>query len=191
MKGIVFTEFVEMIEKEFGIEMADDLLMQSDLPSGGAYTAVGNYDHQEMLKMVALLSQKTGLPAPDLARAFGKYLFQRFTTLYARFFENVSDAFDMLARIDSYIHMEVRKLYHDAELPRVLTETAPDGTLTLTYSSARPFADVAEGLIRGCVTHFGESVEITRRVDEPTDARHAIFVLRRTLAPASVHAPRP
>ena len=182
MKGIIFTEFLEMVEQEFGVITTDAMLRTSDLASGGAYTSVGSYDHQEILRMVENLSQATGIPEADLARTFGSYLFRRFSRLYAHFFEGITDAFDMLSRIDSYIHVEVRKLYEDAELPRVLYHKFDDGTVQLIYRSTRPFANVAEGLIRGCITHYGDDIRVERLIDDDyTIANHtyAVFVLTR------------
>ena len=45
MKGVIFTEFLEMVESHFSPEMADRIITAARLPSGGAYTAVGTYDH--------------------------------------------------------------------------------------------------------------------------------------------------
>lgn len=45
MKGIVFTEFVDMVEAQFSADMVDDILDDAAPASGGAYTAVGTYDH--------------------------------------------------------------------------------------------------------------------------------------------------
>lgn len=178
MKGMVFTEFIEMVEQTFGVEVADDIITKSDLPSGGAYTAVGSYDHREMLNMVVALSAQTGVPLPDLTRAFGRYLFGRFSTLYPSFFVGVTGAFDMLERIDGYIHVEVRKLYPDAELPRISMEQSADGGARLVYRSARPFAGVAEGLIMGCIEHFGENITLQRAAGAD-DGTHAEWVLTR------------
>ena len=52
MRGFVMTEFVELAERLFGEELVDRLLDSADLPSGGAYTAVDNYDHGEIVKLV-------------------------------------------------------------------------------------------------------------------------------------------
>jgi hypothetical protein len=54
----------------------------------------------------------------------------------------------------------MQKLYPDAELPSFDCDTSQPGCLRLTYRSARPFAALAEGLIRGCVAHYGEAVDI-------------------------------
>ena len=50
MKGIVFSEFIELVEDKFGFEMADDIIEKSNLPSGGAYTLEGRCDHYELLE---------------------------------------------------------------------------------------------------------------------------------------------
>ena len=181
MKGMVFTEFLEVVEDTFGIEMTEDVITAANLASGGAYTAVGNYDHGEMLAMVDALSAASGIPNQSLARTFGAYLFKRFTTLYPQFFVDVDNAFDMLARIDGYIHVEVHKLYADAELPHILTERDAAGRMRLLYRSTRPFADLADGLIRGCIEHFGETIDMVRVKTDDTAGAQAVFVLTRTI----------
>ncbi|MEO0338393.1 MAG: heme NO-binding domain-containing protein, partial [Bacteroidota bacterium] len=78
MKGIVFTELLEMVEQEFGYETVDDLLENTDLPSGGIYTAVGTYDHAELETIVGYLSDKSGIKVHDRHYQFGYYLFGTF-----------------------------------------------------------------------------------------------------------------
>ncbi len=58
MKGIVFTEFLEMVEESFGFELADRIVVDSKLPSGAVYTAVGTYSHGEMLDLIHKLSEE-------------------------------------------------------------------------------------------------------------------------------------
>jgi hypothetical protein len=179
MKGIVFCEFVEMMETEFSAEMADKIISSTELESGGAYTSVGTYDHHEMLALVTQLSEKTGTPVPDLVRAFGRYLFGRFVELYPAFFEGVDGAFGFLDRIEEHVHVEVRKLYPDAELPTFATSRPDDGTMIMVYQSKRPFADLAHGLIEGCITHYGEPVDVESEDLSNDGHTHARFTLKR------------
>jgi Haem-NO-binding len=44
MKGMVFTEFLELVERSWGEELVDELIESCELASGGAYTSVGTYD---------------------------------------------------------------------------------------------------------------------------------------------------
>ena len=39
MKGIVFTEFLEMVEDKFSFDVVDTIIEQSELESGGVYNA--------------------------------------------------------------------------------------------------------------------------------------------------------
>ena len=179
MKGIVFCEFVEMMEQEFSPDMADEIIAGAELESGGAYTAVGTYDHHEMLTLVTRLSEKTGVPVPELVKAFGRYLFGRFVELYPAFFEGVDGAFSFLDRIEEHVHVEVKKLYPDAELPTFET-SHPDGdTMIMDYRSRRPFADLALGLIEGCIKHYGESVDVGVQDLSDEGNIHARFTLKR------------
>jgi len=179
MKGVVFTEFLEMVEDRFSADMADDIIDAANLPSGGAYTAVGTYDHAEIVALVVALSERSGMEVRDLLLAFGEHLFGRFVKGYPAFFAGVSDAFSFLAGIEDIIHAEVRKLYPDAELPRFDTEHHDHHKLVLVYDSRRHFEDLAEGLMRGCVKHFGGGITIAREVLGDGDARRERFTLTR------------
>ncbi len=162
MKGIVFTEFLEMVEDRFSPEIADRLIDESDLPSGGVYTAVGTYPHTEIVSMVIKLAEITNLPIPALINAFGQYLFGRFYTLYPNFFIGITGSLDFLSRIEDVIHVEVKKLYPDAQLPKFDIERPDANTLHMTYHSERHLGDLAEGLIQSCIAHFGERIDLQR-----------------------------
>jgi hypothetical protein len=181
MKGVVFTEFLDMVEDLFSADMVDDIIDDAQLPSGGAYTAVGTYPHEEIVALVVALSKRSGIATPDLLRTYGEHLFGRFVKGYPNFFTNVTDAFDFLAGIEDIIHAEVRKLYPDAELPRFDVEHRQDGReLVLIYDSRRHFEDLAEGLMRGCVSHFGGGISIKREILGDGDNRKERFILTRT-----------
>lgn len=161
MKGIVFSEFIEMVEDTFSYEVADHIVETADLPSGGVYTSLGTYDHTELLTLVTNLSQETGMAIPDLVKAFGKHLFGRFTVGYPQFFTDNLDAFNFLKNLEDYIHVEVLKLYPDAQLPTFEYVESPNGDcLEMIYKSSRPFATFAEGLLEGCIDHFQESIDL-------------------------------
>jgi hypothetical protein len=179
MKGVVFTEFLEMVEEQFSADMVDDIVEEANVPSKGAYTSVGTYDHREMVALVATLARRSGTPTTELKRGFGSHLFHRFVRSYPSFFTGVHDAFQFLAGIEEIIHAEVRKLYPDAELPRFDVELHDEKNLVLCYSSSRHFEDMAEGLILGCIEHFGEAIELRRETVGAGDSRKERFSLRR------------
>jgi len=181
MKGIIFTEFFELVEEAFGLDMLDDIIASCDLPSGGRYTAVGTYDHTEIVSLVVALSEKSGIAIPDLLQTYGKFLFGRFVKGYPRFFEVETDAFGFLESVENTIHVEVRKLYPDAQLPSFDTSRPEPGTLVMVYKSSRHLEDVAHGLIQGCLEHFGENCQIEVK-GEDSDADGIVFTLVRDAA---------
>lgn len=151
-----------MIEDKFGYELVDKLLQESDLPSGGIYTSIGKYDHAEMLTLVTKLSQKTQIPMPDLLRSYGQYMFVAFTRSYRHFVDRADSAFSLLSSVQHYIHVEVRKLYPDAELPHFIIDQPAENHLRMHYISERKLADFAYGLIEGCLLNYGEKATITK-----------------------------
>ena len=161
MKGIVFTEFLEMVEEKFSDDMVDDIIDDADLASGGVYTSVGTYPHSEMVSLVVALSQHSGIEVPVLVKTFGQHLFGRFSVLYPRFFPEGQGAFSFLESIENHIHVEVKKLYPDAQLPTFDTRREGDNTLIMLYQSKHPFATLAEGLIEGCLAHFSVDATVT------------------------------
>ena len=58
MKGLIFTSFLHFVEKEYGLEIVDEVIVESAIPSGGIYTTVGDYNHTELIAMIVALSKK-------------------------------------------------------------------------------------------------------------------------------------
>jgi hypothetical protein len=164
MKGMIFTEFLEMVESGYGPETVERIIDASSLSTRGAYTSVGTYDYREMLDLVIALSAATGKPAPALVKEFGKYLFARLAREFPMFFEGVASAFAFLFTVDRHIHAEARKLYPQAELPRFECRALAPAQMEMIYTSSRPFADLAEGMIEGCGAHFRQPMTIERQM---------------------------
>lgn len=179
MKGIVFTEFLEMVEKAYDYELVDQLLTENDLPSGGVYTSIGTYEHQEMVTLVTSLSEKMKTPVPDLLNAFGKYLFGTFEKGYPAFFKAAPDAFTFLESIENHIHVEVKKLYPDAQLPRFKTNRLDNHTLEMIYYSDRSMADFALGLIEKTFEYYEEPVTITKENLQDNGSEVKFFLVKK------------
>lgn len=175
MKGIVFTELLEMAETVVGEEAVDAMLDRLDLASGGVYTAVGNYPCAELFQIVSALSDVTGQPDGDLQRQFGVWMHRRFVDSYPEFFEDKASALEMLDAIETEVHVEVRKLYPDAELPEFRTCRHGADHLQMTYRSERPLVAFCHGLVEACIGHFGQPASI--RVAQAS-AREAVFDVR-------------
>ena len=181
MKGLIFREFLDLVESQFSPATADAIIGASNLSTDGAYTTVGTYPHQEMVELVSHLSSHTGMPVPELLRHFGRHLFFRLSAHHPTYLQTHPGVFPLLKALDNHIHVEVRKLYSHTELPTFAHEQVSDDCLSLTYSSSCRMADLAHGLIEGCIAHFGEPIHV-ERADLPDSSAGARtrFTLTRT-----------
>ena len=117
MKGIVFTEFLELVENKFGLEMVDTIILNSNLKSNGVYTSVGTYSFSEMLQLLTHLSEKTGISIDDLLLIYGEHFFEVLKNNYPELLDAYTDPMELISSIENHIHVEVKKIYPDAELP--------------------------------------------------------------------------
>lgn len=176
MKGMVFTEFLEMVENTWSLDVVDAVIARAGV--SGAYTSVGTYPYSDMVALVGALAKETETPAESLVRTFGKYLFGRFVRAYPRFFDGVPDSVTFLAGIEDIIHAEVRKLYPDADLPSFDVRRSQDG-LEMTYFSSHPLPDLALGLIDGCLAHFDDGMVVALEPPVPQSGAQARFIISR------------
>jgi len=179
MKGVIFVEFLEVVEELYSYEMVDQIILDCELSSGGSYTSVGTYPHDDMLKLVTALSARTQTETSDLVFAFGKFLFGRLIARHPEFLESVKDTFSLAKAVETHIHQEVLKLYPDAELPLINASSVSESQLVVIYKSARPFADLALGLLTASGNYFDEDIHIARHDFEGPPGTHAKFTLTR------------
>ena len=162
MRGFIFTELIEMVERSHGVDFVDQWLSSCESSCGAAYTAVDSYSAEEMQGVVTRLGEMLETPVSDLYRAYGEHLFEYLARSHEALLADMSHPFDLFKRLDDHVHVEVSKLYVDAEVPRFAWKAPSEDQLVLEYRSSRGLADLAEGLIVGAAKHFGTKVEIKR-----------------------------
>ena len=175
MKGIVFTEFFEMVEQTFGYEMVDTIIYKSELESEGVYTSIGTYPHSEIVQLLTQLSIATKIDPEILLKEFGKYIFSTFLNSYPQFFERAKNTFEFLTSIDNHIHVEVLKLYPDANLPKFDTFIEND-SMIMIYKSERMMSSLALGLIENTILYFKENL-VVKMESITKDGREVKFTI--------------
>ena len=160
MKGIVFTEFLELVENKFGLEMVDTIIINSDLKSNGVYTSVGTYSFSEMLQLLNHLSENTGISKDDLLLTYGEHFFGVLEVSYPELLNSYTDPMEMISSIENHIHVEVKKIYPDAELPtfEIVKKTA--NSLIMIYKSSRAMHHFGLGLMNKTFEHFNSKATI-------------------------------
>ena len=160
MKGIVFTEFLELVENKFGLEMVDTIILNSNLKSNGVYTSVGTYSFSEMLQLLTHLSEKTGISIDDLLLIYGEHFFEVLKNNYPELLDAYTDQMELISSIENHIHVEVKKIYPDAELPSFEIKEKTANSLIMIYRSSRAMHHFGLGLMKKTFEYFNVSSEI-------------------------------
>lgn len=164
MRGVVFTELIEFVEEKLGFEVADQMIEQAKLAHGGTFTQGGNYPFEEMVKLLTALSKLTGKSPAELLEIFGEHLFNVLVKIYGKDIKENQSSLDFIDSVEHYVHVEVKKLYPDAELPTFTTTQKSDTMLVIIYQSEKKLDAFALGLIKSCGTYFGDTLNVTRKV---------------------------
>lgn len=183
MRGIVLTELLDFAQKSFpGSE--EKLRHAADLRA--SVNPVASYPDEQVMGLVGELGEITGRPQAELLVAFGSHLFHRFAAIYPVFFQGATEPLGFLSRVNDHVHGDLRRFHPDAKLPQLDCSRPRDGELVLEYRSERPLADLAEGLILGCIDYFGGGVNLERNDPPKANGCASRFVLRTETAAASV-----
>ena len=171
MKGIVFTEFLELVENKFGLEMVDTIILNSNLKSNGVYTSVGTYSFSEMLQLLTHLSEKTGISIDDLLLIYAEHFFEVLKNNYPELLNAYTDPMELISSIENHIHVEVKKIYPGAELPSFEIKEKTANSLIMIYRSSRAMHHFGLGLMKKTFEYFNVSSEIKLKKLNPQGTR--------------------
>lgn len=178
MKGIVFTEFLDLVEEKFGLETVEQIIDQSELESNGIYTAVGTYKFTEMVSLLTNLSNLTRIKPNDLLKVYGLHFFEVLVKNYGTILKSYKTPLELLASIDEHIHVQVRKLYPDAELPYFETIERTEKKLIMIYHSSRAMYAFADGLMEKTFKYYNENATITYELLEKNGTKVRFTIIK-------------
>jgi len=158
VKGIVFNLLEEIVTRDAGEDAWDDVL--GDARVGGAYTALGSYPDEELSLLVGAIGRRLDRPPGEVVRWLGREAFPRFAARHPELVEPHGATRPLVLALNDIIHPEVRKLHPGAEVPYFDVESPAADRIALGYRSPRRLCALAEGLLEGCATHFGETIAI-------------------------------
>jgi hypothetical protein len=157
MKGVVFNLMEEVIVRQHGEDLWDELLDSAKV--SGAYTSLGSYADDELFKLVTAASERLELSADVVLRWFGQQAMPVLASRYPSYFSAHTSTRQFLLSLNQVIHPEVRKIYPGADVPDFDFEDAVDGALLMSYRSSRKLCALAQGFTEGAAQHYGESLQ--------------------------------
>jgi hypothetical protein len=157
MKGIIFNQFLDMVEGKFGYQMVDAIILQNSSTTGGAYTSIGNYSHDELKRLFKSLHEKTKIPLPLLLHEFGRHLFQWFIKNYGSKFQSSNNAFCFIKGMEVQLQNELEKIYPDIRFPEIKIKSRNGSSLEVYYYADYGAASLIRGILEAALDYFDEN----------------------------------
>jgi hypothetical protein len=176
MKGIVFTEFLELVEDKFGLETVDHIILNSELESNGIYTSIGFYSFSELLQLLQRLSESTQISVDNLLLLLGEHFFGAVEKSYPELMSAYKNPIEMIASIENHIHIEVKKIYPEADLPTFKVIEKTENSLIIDYESSRAMYYFSLGLMNKIFEFFNSTatIELEKIKEDGTEVRFVI-----------------
>ena len=158
MKGIIFNITERFIISNHGEEVYEDIISSCKLETKEPFVGPGTYSDNDMLEILKVATQKLNVKIDYLLKELGKYAFGQLAKRYPNFVSPYDDAKTFLLTVDGIIHVEVRKLYQETQLPVFQYSEPSENELIITYYSKRKLYSFMEGLINGVAKYFNVNI---------------------------------
>ena len=166
MKGVIFSLFEQFVVENWGTDTFEEILDECELATEEPFVGPGTYPDEDLLQIVGKAVEKLGIPLSDGMRAFGKWVLPRLMEQVPKSMTNFDHPKQFLQTVHDIIHVEVRKLYSDAEPPRfTYKDPAPD-RLIMIYQSPRKMYDLMDGLIEGVAEYYDCPIDFKREIKQ-------------------------
>ncbi len=179
MKGIVFNILEALIVEKFGDETMEEIYANVQF-SGDVLPFISpeTYPDSDLYAMVTFLSKKTSIPVDDLIFEFGKFMFPVFFIKFPVFFEKIESPIEFLKTINDIIHVEVKKIFDEANPPMVKVKQIEENQILLYYNSERKLCKLLEGLLEGMASHFKTKISYTHEICMKNGADQCVYEIK-------------
>ncbi len=176
MQGIVFQVLEACYVDAFGPEAWFDVAAVAD--ASDTYSYAVSYPDAELGRLVAAIAAAQGMNAAQALRWFGEHAIPHFRALAPELFQHYRACWPFLRSLNDIIHPQVRQLYPGVSVPDFEYPDAEGDAQIIVYRSARRMCALAEGLMLGAATHFGETLLIAQSRCMHLGDDHCRFELR-------------
>ena len=179
MKGTIFNILEEFICENFGDEAYEELLekITPELNEKGPFVGPGTYPDSDFFALVGALLEMKGISPEDGVRALGKYAFKKLLDKLPISVNQFENPKSLILGINGVIHMEVKKLYEDAELPFFEFDELSEKVLVMKYFSSRKLYPFVKGLLDGLAVYMNSPFEQEFRKEGSGKDEYGVFTI--------------
>lgn len=177
MKGIIFNITEDFISEKFGDDKYDEIMKSCSLITKEPFVGPGTYPDEDMMQIVVKSTQVLKMEVAEFVKQLGRYTFFKLAELFPDYVTPYNHPKDFLKTVEDIIHVEVRKLYKDTQLPTFQYQEPSPNELIITYYSKRKLYALMEGLIEGVGEYFKHPIKQTHFVYQKDDKELCDFKL--------------
>jgi hypothetical protein len=162
MKGLFFTELLELIETDYGLAVLDQVIRTAVPVTDGVYTSMGHYDPQEFFGLVSALSVEMNQPRSTFLRSFGRHFFRCLLERNKRVFDKYPSAIRAIQDVNSLVRA-TRIFSFEEQPPQAEFWAVGPAAWQLTIRSQLPIGEMALGALEACIAYFDEPLEVSQQ----------------------------
>ena len=160
MKGVVFVELLDLLDDRYSMKFTEQVIEQSQVYSTGAYNALGQFDHRELLALMEAVECSFPDDTESIYLELGERLVTRCIAEFPTLFRSDSCLPDTLGHMESLMHMDDLLVDQSAELPEIRLDRVGPNQLILDYFYDPRLADFTIGLIHGCAGYHDLETDV-------------------------------
>jgi hypothetical protein len=160
MKGYIFTEFLEMVEDRYGFVLMDRIILNANLESDGVYTSVGSYPQKELIELMKQLSIEIKEDIKTIMMYTGERIYNTSLNTFNKKLLLLEMNFPFIERLKNYLTNECRSIFNNDEILNVKFTSEENSLIAHFEFKEVETSLLMEGIIKGCISVMGESVNI-------------------------------
>ena len=159
MKGLLLTELMEWIEREHGLAMVDQAILNCHPPTDGAFTVHIPFDHRILFGLLTALADGTGRPARAVQREFGRYLVNRIVSRDATPIRGYKTTLEALASAQDVL-AATQLFDRDFEESDLKLNSCGQGNWVFTIQAGEAAIGLVWGALESFIAQFEEPLTV-------------------------------
>jgi len=154
LKGIIFNLLEDFIVEGWGAAKFERIFEQCPVQAQVPYVGPGTYPDAHLLAIVDRATAELGIETSVALRGFGRFAFPRLAERFSVFVREFQHPKPFLKTVHGIIHLEVQKVYANAEPPLITFQDPAPDRLVMHYTSRRKLCALFAGLVEGTGDYF-------------------------------------
>ncbi|OCQ22147.1 hypothetical protein A7985_10180 [Pseudoalteromonas luteoviolacea] len=160
MKGHIFMLLEDFISEVAGDEVLYEALEECSFDSSKGFVRTENYPDEQLVELVNIVVGKMGISISEAHFSFGQWLYPKLSNLLPSQFTQYPHPAHVLKQLDDLHHVELKKLYPDAQPPAFQYNVTGPYTAQLIYTSPRRLFDLVKGVLAGMSSYYAVNIEV-------------------------------